>query len=172
MHFVFRISFPGDYQASYKPWNSVLITHENITRIPCVSYKRKCLDWKIFSSYRYGQVISTILFTTPITKHNIVMRLIPLEFLGAADCLNRFVCISIYIRRRMGKRGHIYLIYILSYFVLLGCETWSLTLREESRLRVFENRILRRISGPRGMRMGSGEGSTMRNFIVCTVHLI
>ena len=25
---------------------------------------------------------------------------------------------------------------------------------------------------PRGMRMGSGEGSTMRNFIVCTVHLI
>ena len=26
--------------------------------------------------------------------------------------------------------------------------------------------------GPRGMRMGSGEGSTMRNFIVCTVHLI
>ena len=29
--------------------------------------------------------------------------------------------------------------------VLYGCETWSLTLREESRLRVFENRILRRI---------------------------
>ena len=26
--------------------------------------------------------------------------------------------------------------------------------------------------GPRGMRMGSGEGSTMRNFIVCTVHII
>ena len=25
---------------------------------------------------------------------------------------------------------------------------------------------------PRGMRMGSGEGSTMRNFVVCTVHLI
>jgi hypothetical protein len=29
--------------------------------------------------------------------------------------------------------------------VLYGCETWSLTLREEHRLRVFENRILRRI---------------------------
>ena len=28
-----------------------------------------------------------------------------------------------------------------------GCETWSLTLREESRLRVFGNRILRRIFG-------------------------
>jgi hypothetical protein len=29
--------------------------------------------------------------------------------------------------------------------VLYGCETWSLTLREEHRLRVFENRVLRRI---------------------------
>jgi hypothetical protein len=29
------------------------------------------------------------------------------------------------------------------------CETWSLTLREEHRLRVFENRVLRRIFGPK-----------------------
>ena len=33
--------------------------------------------------------------------------------------------------------------------VLYGCETWSLTLREESRLRVFENRILRRTFKPK-----------------------
>jgi hypothetical protein len=33
--------------------------------------------------------------------------------------------------------------------VLYGCETWSLTLREEHRLRVFENRMLRRIFGPK-----------------------
>jgi hypothetical protein len=33
--------------------------------------------------------------------------------------------------------------------VLCGCETWSLTLTEEHRLRVFENRVLRRIFGPR-----------------------
>ena len=33
--------------------------------------------------------------------------------------------------------------------VLYGCETWSLTLREERRLRVFENRVLRRIFEPR-----------------------
>jgi hypothetical protein len=31
--------------------------------------------------------------------------------------------------------------------VLYGCETWSLTLREEHRLSVFENRVLRRIFG-------------------------
>jgi hypothetical protein len=33
--------------------------------------------------------------------------------------------------------------------VLYGCETWSLALREEHRLRVFENRVLRRIFGPK-----------------------
>jgi hypothetical protein len=33
--------------------------------------------------------------------------------------------------------------------VLYGRETWSLTLREEHRLRVFENRVLRRVFGPK-----------------------
>jgi hypothetical protein len=33
--------------------------------------------------------------------------------------------------------------------VLYGCKTWSLTLREEHRRRVFEKRMLRRIFGPR-----------------------
>jgi len=33
--------------------------------------------------------------------------------------------------------------------VLYGCETWSRALREEHRLRVFENRVLRRIFGPK-----------------------
>jgi hypothetical protein len=33
--------------------------------------------------------------------------------------------------------------------VLYGCEIWSLTLKEKSRLRVFENRVLRRIFGPK-----------------------
>jgi hypothetical protein len=32
--------------------------------------------------------------------------------------------------------------------VLYGCETWSLTVREEHKLRVFESRVLRRIFGP------------------------
>jgi hypothetical protein len=42
----------------------------------------------------------------------------------------------------------IYKIIILPV-VLYGCETWSLTLREERRRRVFENRVLRRIFGPK-----------------------
>jgi hypothetical protein len=38
---------------------------------------------------------------------------------------------------------------MLLRIVLYGCETWSLTLREERRLKVFENRVLRRICGPK-----------------------
>jgi hypothetical protein len=36
-------------------------------------------------------------------------------------------------------------VYIILPVVLYGCETWSLPLKEEHRLRVFENRVLRRI---------------------------
>jgi hypothetical protein len=39
--------------------------------------------------------------------------------------------------------------------VLYGCETWSLTLREEHRLKIFENRVLRRIFGPKMEEDGS-----------------
>jgi hypothetical protein len=40
--------------------------------------------------------------------------------------------------------------------VLYGCETWSTTLREEYRLKVFENRVLRRIFVPKGDEMVGG----------------
>jgi hypothetical protein len=33
--------------------------------------------------------------------------------------------------------------------ILYGCEIWSLTLREENRLRAFENRVLKRVFGPK-----------------------
>ena len=54
--------------------------------------------------------------------------------------------------------------------MVYGCETWALTLREERRLRVFENRIPRRIFGPKTDE--NGEWRIIKNFIVCTVHLI
>jgi hypothetical protein len=38
---------------------------------------------------------------------------------------------------------------IILLLVLYGCETWSLTLREERKLKVFESMVLRRIFGPR-----------------------
>jgi hypothetical protein len=42
---------------------------------------------------------------------------------------------------------------------LYGCETWSATLREEHRLRVFENKMMRKVSGPeRGKVTGEQKG--------------
>jgi hypothetical protein len=38
---------------------------------------------------------------------------------------------------------------IILLVVFYGCKAWSLTLKEEHRLRVFENRVLRRIFGPK-----------------------
>jgi len=46
----------------------------------------------------------------------------------------------------LSKNLNLYRTIILP--VLYGFETWSLTLREERRLRVFENRVLMRIFGP------------------------
>jgi hypothetical protein len=40
--------------------------------------------------------------------------------------------------------------------VLYGCETWSVTLRDEHRLRVFEKRALRRIFGPKRDEVAGG----------------
>jgi hypothetical protein len=48
--------------------------------------------------------------------------------------------------------------------VLYGCETWSLTLKQERRLRVFENRVLRRIFGrKRDEVTGNGENYIIRS---------
>jgi hypothetical protein len=46
--------------------------------------------------------------------------------------------------------------------VLYGCETWSLTLREEHRQRVFENMVLRRIFGPKRDEV-TGEWKKLQN---------
>ena len=53
--------------------------------------------------------------------------------------------------------------------LLYECEAWSPTLREERRQGYLKTGSRDEYLDPRGMRMMSGEGSTMRNFIVCTV---
>jgi hypothetical protein len=46
--------------------------------------------------------------------------------------------------------------------VLYGCETWSLIVRKEYRLKVFENRVLRRIFGPKRYEV-TGEWRKLHN---------
>jgi hypothetical protein len=58
----------------------------------------------------------------------------------------------------LGATNHIF--NDLNYLIT-GCETWSLTLREDCRLRVFENRILTRVFGPK--RDGNGEWRRLHN---------
>jgi hypothetical protein len=62
---------------------------------------------------------------------------------------------------------------IILLVVLYGCETWCLTLREEHRLRPFENRVLRRIFGLKRAEVAEvGENCIMRSFITYPLHHI
>jgi hypothetical protein len=54
-------------------------------------------------------------------------------------------------------------ITIILPIILYGCETWSLTLREERGLRVFGNRVLRRMFGPKRI---------IRSLMFCTAQPI
>jgi hypothetical protein len=55
---------------------------------------------------------------------------------------------------------------------LYGCENWSLTLREEHRLRGFGNRVLRRIFGPKREETDHRENCIIMNFTACIFHVI
>jgi hypothetical protein len=71
--------------------------------------------------------------------------------------LCRFLLPSCLIYRNLKIKICKTLILLASY----GCVTWSLTLREEHRLRVFENRVLRRVLGPKREEV-AGEDNIMR----------
>jgi len=61
---------------------------------------------------------------------------------------------------------------IILSFALYGCETWSFTLREEHRVRVFDNRVLKRVFGP--WRDETREWRRLQNeeLIICTPYKI
>ena len=62
---------------------------------------------------------------------------------------------------------------IIFTVILNVCETWSLTLKEERRLRVFENRVLKRIFGPRRDEVtGSVENYIMRSLMICSHQIL
>jgi hypothetical protein len=62
------------------------------------------------------------------------------------------ICLSVSYQKNLKIK--IYKTLILPV-MLYGCETWSLTLKEERRLRVFDNEVLRRIFGPKREENGS-----------------
>jgi hypothetical protein len=61
---------------------------------------------------------------------------------------------------------------IILFVVFYGCDTWSLTLREKPRLRVFENRVLSRIFGHKREEVAGGQRGLIRSFMTRTLHQI
>ena len=60
-------------------------------------------------------------------------------------------------------------LYGVSSIILYGCEKWYLTLREQRRIKVLENSILRRIFGPK--RNANGEWRLLHNDELHSLHL-
>ena len=80
------------------------------------------------------------------------------ELIEVTECVQKFLSSSWLFKNRNIE------IYrtIIFRFVLNGCEIWSLTLRDERRLWVFENRVLRGIYGPKKDEVNTGAEKATR----------
>ena len=66
-----------------------------------------------------------------------------------------------------------FIMYYMLFWAMSSINVWSLTLREEHRMRVFENRVLRNIFLLKRVEVTrSGENYITRSFMICTVHQI
>jgi hypothetical protein len=85
---------------------------------------------------------------TTLTNHNFIVEEIKSRLRSGNGCYHS---VQNLLSSRLLSKNLKIKIYrtIIVQVVLYGCETWSLTLREERKVRVFENMVLRRIFGPR-----------------------
>ena len=133
-------------QESHHICESVSLTTDFTAACHCFLTRAKPIQYRIFHPDLFRIIFSVILPTPPCSstvcfpegfRHQNTVRISVL--------LHTFLAFLILSKNLKNK---IYRTIILPV-VLYGYETWSLTLREERRLRVFENKVLRRISGPR-----------------------
>jgi hypothetical protein len=83
---------------------------------------------------------------TTVTNQNLIQEEIKRKLNSGNACYHSDK--SLLSSRLLSKNLNIRICKTIIFPVVLnGCETWSLTLREENRLRVFQNRVLRRIFG-------------------------
>jgi hypothetical protein len=100
---------------------------------------------------------------TTATNQNLIQEEIKKRLNSGNACLLSSRLMSTNLKIRIYKT-------IILPVVLYGCETCSLTLREKHRLRVFENRVLRRIFGPKRDEVtGEGENCITRSFVMFTL---
>jgi hypothetical protein len=88
------------------------------------------------------------IFGATVTNQNLIQEEIKGRLNSGNTCYHS---VQNHLSSRLLSKNLKIVIYktIILPVVLYGCETWSLTLREKHRLRVFENRVLRRIYGPK-----------------------
>jgi hypothetical protein len=106
-------------------------------------------NWDIKIANRsFGNVSQFKYLGTTITNQNLIQEEIKRRLNSGTACYHSVqnLLSSHLLSRNLKVR--IYKTIILPV-VFYGYETWSLTLREEHRLRVFKNRVLRRIFGPK-----------------------
>jgi len=111
-------------------------------------------------------------FGTTLTNENFIQEEIKSKLKSGNACYHsvQILLSSSFLSKNLKIK--IYRTIILPV-VLFGCETWLLTMKEECRLRVYENRVFRRIFGPKRDEVtGSGENSIMRSLMICTPHPI
>jgi hypothetical protein len=100
-------------------------------------------------------------FGTTVTNQNLIQEEIKRRLSSSNACYHSVK--NLLSSRLLSKnlKIRIYKTIILPV-VLYGCETWSPTLREQHRLKVFENRVLRTIFGPKRDEV-TGEWRKLRN---------
>jgi hypothetical protein len=109
---------------------------------------------------------------TTVTNQNLIQEEIKRRFNSGNTCYHSVqnLLSSRLLSKNVKIRIHKAIILLVD---LYGCETWSLTLREEHRLRVFENRVLRTIFGPNRHEV-AGKLRKLHNedFVICTLRQV
>jgi hypothetical protein len=103
---------------------------------------------KIIANRSYENVSQFKYLETTVTNQNLIQKEIKRRLNSGNACYHS---VQNFLSSRLLSKNLKIRIYkaIILPVILYGCETYSLTLREKLRLRVFENRVLRRIFGPK-----------------------
>ena len=119
------------------------------------------ISYEIVEQFRY--------LGTKLTNQNCIQEEIKSSMMSGNACYHSVqnVLCSVLIYKNINIK--IYRTKIL-FVILYECETWSLTLVKERRLRVFEKRLLEYLSLRRTRQQGRGESYIMRNLMICTAH--
>jgi hypothetical protein len=113
-------------------------------------------NWEIKIGNRSFENVSQFKYLgTTVTIENLIQEEIKRRLNSGNAC---YLSVQNLLSSRLLSKNVKVRIYktIILPVVLYGCETWSLTVREEHKLWVFENRVLRRIFGPKGDRVTGG----------------